>query len=67
MKPWYLSKTIWFNIIVAVLAALEGLTGILRPYLPEHWFAAVAVGLPLVNVVLRVITTQAVTMRKTDV
>jgi hypothetical protein len=58
MKPWYKSKTLWVNIIVAVLATLEASTGLLQPYLPDHWYVAVAVGLPIINVVLRIITTQ---------
>jgi hypothetical protein len=58
MKPWYKSKTLWVNIIVAVLATLEASTGLLQPYLPNHWYVVVAVGLPIINVVLRIITTQ---------
>ncbi len=58
MKPWYKSKTLWVNIVVAVLASLEATTGLLQPYLPQHWYVAVAVGLPVANVVLRIITTQ---------
>jgi hypothetical protein len=59
MKPWYKSKTLWVNIIVAVLATLEASTGLLQPYLPNHWYVVVAVGLPIINVVLRIITTQS--------
>jgi len=58
MKPWWKSKTLWVNIIVAVLASLEATTGLLQPYLPEHWYVVVAVGLPVINVVLRIVTTQ---------
>lgn len=64
MKPWYTSKTIWINVIVAVLATLETFTGLLKPYLPEHWYVAVAVGLPILNVALRVITTQGVSISR---
>jgi hypothetical protein len=46
MKSWWKSKTLWVNIIVAVLASLEATTGLLQPYLPEHWYVVVAVGLP---------------------
>ncbi len=58
MKSRWKSKTLWVNIIVAVLASLEATTGLLQPYLPEHWYVAVAVGLPVINVVLRIVTTQ---------
>lgn len=60
MKSWWKSKTLWFNMIVAVLATLEATTGLLQPFLPGHWYAAVAIGLPVVNVILRVITTQGI-------
>jgi len=58
MKSWWKSKTLWVNVIVAVLASLEATTGLLQPYLPEHWYVVVAVGLPVINVVLRIVTTQ---------
>lgn len=58
MKSWWKSKTLWVNIIVAVLASLESTTGLLQPYLPEHWYVVVAVGMPVINVVLRIVTTQ---------
>lgn len=58
MKSWWKSKTLWVNIFVAVLATLEATTGLLQPYLPELWYVVVAVGLPVINVVLRIITTQ---------
>ena len=58
MKPWWKSKTLWVNIVVAVLASLEATTGLLQPYLPQHWYVVVAVGLPIINVVLRIVTTQ---------
>ena len=64
MKPWYTSKTIIINAIVAALVALEAGTGLLRPYLPGNFYAIIAVGLPVVNAVLRVITTTALTANK---
>lgn len=60
VKRWWQSKTIWLNIIVGGLASLEATTGMLEPFLPQHWYVAVAVGLPVVNVALRTITTQGV-------
>jgi hypothetical protein len=61
MKPWYQSKTLWVNIVVAALAALEAGTGLLQPYLPANFYVLVAVGLPVVNAVLRIVTTQGLT------
>lgn len=57
-KRWWHSKTIWLNVIVGALASLEASTGLLQPYFPEHWYVIVAVGLPILNVALRTITTQ---------
>jgi hypothetical protein len=63
MKAWYQSKTLWINAVVAALAALEAGTGILQPFLPANFYAIVAVGLPIVNSVLRIITTQGLALR----
>ena len=60
MKPWYKSKTIIVNALVAALVTLEAGTGLLQPYLSGNFYAIIAVGLPVVNAVLRVITTTAV-------
>lgn len=59
-KKWWKSKTIWLNALVAVLAVAADSVAILQPILPENFFPVVAFGLPLVNVFLRVITTQGV-------
>lgn len=60
MKPWYTSKTLWFNAIVAALAAAEGLTGLLQPYVGQGFYAALCFVLPVGNAILRVVTTQGV-------
>ena len=57
-KSWWQSKTLWINAIVASLVALEGTTGFLQPQLPVNLYAAVAVSLPILNVILRVLTTK---------
>lgn len=64
MKPWYTSKTIIVNAIVAAMVALEAGTGLLQPYLPGNFYAIIAVVLPVVNAVLRVITTTALAANK---
>lgn len=66
MKAWYQSKTLWVNIIVAALAALEAGTGVLQPFLPANFYALVAVGLPVINAVLRIVTAQGLSLRKPD-
>ena len=64
MKAWYLSKTLWVNALVAALAALEAGTGLLQPFLPPHFYAIVAVALPIINSILRIVTTQGLSLGK---
>ncbi len=61
MKKWYRSKTLWFNTIVAALAALEGVTGLLAPYTGQNFYSALCVVLPIGNAMLRVISTEGLT------
>ena len=65
-KVWWKSKTLWVNAIVAALVATEAVTGVMQPYVAEKFYAAVAVFLPIVNAVLRVITSEALGMHKDD-
>lgn len=58
MKPWWTSKTLWLNTVCAGLVVLEASTGTLQPHLPLNLYAAIAVGLPVLNGMLRVVTTQ---------
>lgn len=58
MKPWYKSKTIIINALAAALTALEASTGMLKPILGDSFYLIVAVGLPVVNAMLRTVTTQ---------
>lgn len=57
-KPWYHSKTLLLNAVAAGLVALEAGFGLLQPHLPVNFYAALAVALPVVNAMLRVITSQ---------
>jgi hypothetical protein len=58
MKRWYKSKTIWVNLGAAALMALEASTGLLKPHMADTFWVAMAVALPMVNAMLRVITSQ---------
>jgi hypothetical protein len=49
---------------VAALVALEAGTGLLQAYLPGNFYTIIAVGLPVVNAILRVVTTTALTASK---
>jgi hypothetical protein len=59
MKKWYQSKTLWVNAVAAMLVALEAGTGLLQPLLPMDLYTSLAVGLPIVNALLRVVTSEA--------
>jgi hypothetical protein len=62
-KPWWHSKTLWFNLVVALLAAAEAGFSILQPLLPVNAYAALTFLLTVGNAGLRVITTTALAMR----
>lgn len=61
-KRWFTSKTLWFNAAAAALVALEASSGLLQPLLPVNLYAAFAVLLPVVNAVLRVLTSKGVSL-----
>lgn len=60
-KCWWHSKTLWINAAAAALVAFEAASGLLQPLLPVNLYTAIAVALPVVNAVLRVVTTQGLT------
>lgn len=55
-KPWWQSKTLWLNLIAAVLIALEAQFSVLQPLLPGNVYAWFSVVLTMANAALRVIT-----------
>lgn len=60
MKPWYKSKTIWFNVLAAMGAALETSLSIIQGSMkPEHYLALV-VFVAGGNVILRVLSNQRI-------
>lgn len=61
MKPWWKSKTLWFNTLIALMAAVEASTMLLQPHLPFNFYFALTVLMPAVNVALRFISTQELT------
>lgn len=60
MKKWYKSKTVLVNASVAALVGLEASLGTLKPLLGENSYALVAALLPVVNIFLRVVTTEPI-------
>lgn len=61
MKPWHQSKTLWVNAFAAALVALEASSGLLQPHLPVNLYTTVAIALPVINAILRVVTSEAIT------
>lgn len=62
-KPWWQSKTLWFNLVVAVAAAAEASVGLLQPLLPINIFEALSFLLVVGNAALRVISKTALALR----
>lgn len=63
-KPWWRSRTLQVNALVAALVALEAGTGLMQPVLPVNFYTAIAVALPVINAVLRVVTHEALGRRE---
>lgn len=61
-KPWYTSKTIQLNAVAAILVAAEAHLGAIQPLLPVSFYAVIASALPLLNALLRLVTSKAVTL-----
>ena len=57
-KVWYRSKVLWFNAVVALLAAAEMSLRVVQDYLPGDVFAWLTFALTLGNAALRVLTRQ---------
>ena len=58
-KPWWQSRTIWFNAIVIALAAAEANAKMIQPYVPGNVYGWCVMLLTIGNTLLRFLTTQA--------
>jgi hypothetical protein len=54
-KPWYLSKTIWVQVLGVVALALASSVPSAAAFISNH-FSAVGGGWAIINIILRVIT-----------
>lgn len=61
MKSIFASKTFWVNLITAVVSVLEEM-GIIN-IIPAEYQMYFISGLALLNILLRMVTSQAVTIR----
>jgi hypothetical protein len=64
MKQWYKSKTLWFNLIIAGLAALEASFSFLQPIIPETYYGILITILTIGNALLRVISTKTLIFKE---
>lgn len=60
-KPWYKSRTMWFNILNVglMIASLTEIISIIPAEWTDYWLAAIAVG----NILLRMDTSKPLVLR----
>ena len=63
MKPWWKSRTLWFNALVAALAALEANARLIQPYVPGNVYGWGVLILSVGNALLRFATSQKVSLK----
>lgn len=61
MKKWYKSKMIWFNVAIAMGAAVEASLNIIEGYFDPRIYFGLVVLIAGVNVLLRCISTSGIT------
>jgi hypothetical protein len=64
MKQWYKSKTLWFNLLIAGLAALEASFSFLQPLFSESVYGILITVLTIGNALLRIISTQTIIFKE---
>lgn len=61
-KPWYKSKTVWFNLISTAVVFTDGLATLivgLNDFIPAEAYPWVLFGIGMTNLLLRAITSTA--------
>ena len=62
-KPWYQSRTMWFNAVGVTLFYFESQMHVLKDMLPATLYPWLVLLLPLGNMLLRSVTDTAVTLK----
>jgi hypothetical protein len=65
-KPWYQSRILWLNTAAAGFIALEASFHLVQPLVPVNVYLAVATALPVLNAMLRVVTSTQLTLTATS-
>lgn len=60
-KPWYKSKTLWFNTVVAAVGIATSATPYIEAVTDPATFGFITAGIALANSVLRFVTKQPIT------
>lgn len=61
-KPWWESKTIWFNVFVAAMILAEQNVSALQNVGPSWVYGLSAFLLPIVNLILRTVSKHGLTL-----
>lgn len=59
-KPWWTSRTLWFNAIVGAMAVLDANTGALMKIFPPDIYQIVVLLIAVINGALRMSTAAAI-------
>jgi hypothetical protein len=62
-KPWWRSKTVWFNLLSAFAVAAEAAFSLLQPLLAQNTYAVISFAIVAGNIVLRKLTHQPLALR----
>lgn len=62
-KPWYQSRTLWFNAAIAGLAALEASASMIQPFVKGNVYGYGLMILTVGNAVLRIISNQGLSLK----
>lgn len=65
-KPWYKSRTIWFNALAGGFALVVDNISLLRGDLPDWIYLALLFAVNTINILLRSVTTVPVTLGGDD-